>query len=80
MGTEEEILATNIKSKNQVIITDQQISSPKIKGNLSRSLELNRLLKIAGVHCTPRIICLGDQSSGKSITLGRLLGFPIGRG
>ena len=38
MGTEEEILATNIKSKNQVIITDQQISSPKIKGNLSKAI------------------------------------------
>ena len=39
IGTEEEILAINIKSKNQVKISNQQISSPKIKGNLSKQIK-----------------------------------------
>ena len=39
IGTEEEILATNIKLKSQVKINNQQISSPKIKGNLSKEIE-----------------------------------------
>ena len=39
IGTEEEILATNIKSKNEVEINNQQISSPKIKGNLLKEIK-----------------------------------------
>lgn len=39
IGTEEEILAATLSSADQVEITHQQISAPKIKGNLNDSIQ-----------------------------------------
>jgi len=75
VGTEEEILATNIKSKSQINITDQQISSPKIKGNLSKEIE-----NILSCGIETLIVKRGDKgvtiykSDGSS---NEIDGFPI---
>ncbi len=39
IGTEEEVLATTLRSKDQVHISHQQISAPEITGNLDEAIE-----------------------------------------
>ena len=75
IGTEEEILATNIKSKNEVEINNQQISSPKIKGNL-----LKEIKNILNFGIDTLIVKRGEKgvkiynSNGRSYEID---GFPI---
>ena len=75
VGTEEEILATDIKSRDQVTITDQQISSPKIKGNLLKSIN-----KILDYDVEALIV----KSGAKGVTIynsdgsyNKVNGFPV---
>ena len=75
IGTEEEILATNIQSKNEVEINNQQISSPKIKGNL-----LKEIKNILSFGIDTLIVKRGEKgvkiynSNGRSYEID---GFPI---
>lgn len=39
IGTEEEILAANLRNKDQITIKDQQISAPEITGDIDQSIQ-----------------------------------------
>jgi len=60
IGTEEEILAATLQSKDQVSIKDQQISAPEIKGDIESSIQ-----KI--LACGPEILIVKRGAKGASI-------------
>ncbi len=75
IGTEEEILAANMNSASQVSIKDQQISAPKITGDITASIK--QLLSL-GIE----ILLVKRGSEGVSIykkdgTREDVAGFPV---
>ena len=75
IGTEEEILAATLQSADQVSITHQQISAPKIKGDIDLSIQ-----KI--IHSGPEVLIVKRGSKGASIfhrdgTSIDVPGFPV---
>lgn len=75
IGTEEEILAATMSHASQVTITDQQISAPEIKGNISASI---KQLLASGIE----ILIVKQGEKGASIyakdgDVQQVPGFPV---
>ena len=75
IGTEEEILAATLDNASQVVIKDQQISAPEIKGDIDVSI--NKLL-LSGIETL--IVKRGEDGASIYGTDGRrtdVPGFPV---
>jgi 5-dehydro-2-deoxygluconokinase len=75
LGTEEEILATMLTDPENIKITNQQISAPKISGNINEAIE-----KIMQLGLEALIVKRGVDGCTVHLNDGRILtvpGFPV---
>lgn len=70
IGTEEEILATVLQDAGQISITNQQISAPKITGDLNHAI--NEILKLG-----PEALIMKQGAKGATVNLKNGVVIPV---
>jgi len=71
LGTEEEILATMLTDPKQIVIKNQQISAPEIKGNVNDSIQ-----RIMNLGLEALIVKRGAKGSSVYLKDGKVIDIP----